>query len=355
MRAALDSVDEQRQQVVLDISPRALLRIALAIALLWCVWQLSGIILLLIVAVILAVALDGPVSWFEQRRLSRTASSLLVTAGIAALLLVFLWLTWSSLTSQWEYLTTQLTSLGNEAQQYIPSWMSASAQGADWRAAVESTLLRIGQSTAAALTLIVLGFFVTVYLLIDGTRTLAWVVAFVPQRRRGKVAQTVAESRDVMRAYALGNAITSAFAMMWVLAWMIVLHVPAALLLAVIAGLADFVPVLGFIASLVPAAALALAVSPRTALLTVILYAVYHAIENYFIAPWAYGRRLRLSDLAVILAFVAGAELAGVIGALIALPIAALYPTVERIWLRDQLPKETVSEHRALSSQGHER
>jgi predicted PurR-regulated permease PerM len=130
---------------------------------------------------------------------------------------------------------------------------------------------------------------------------------------------------------------------------MLLLHVPGALLLAVIAGIADFVPVLGFVASVIPAAALALTVSPHTALLTLVLYALYHGIENYFLAPWAYGSRLRLSDLAVILAFVVGAELAGVIGALIALPVAALYPTVERIWLRDQLPRETLSEHQALS------
>jgi predicted PurR-regulated permease PerM len=61
---------------------------------------------------------------------------------------------------------------------------------------------------------------------------------------------------------------------------------------------------------------------------------------------------MRLSDVAVILAFAVGAELAGVIGALIALPVAALYPTIERIWLREQLPEDTVREHRELETQG---
>jgi len=54
-------------------------------------------------------------------------------------------------------------------------------------------------------------------------------------------------------------------------------------------------------------------------------------------------------DLDVILAFAVGAQLAGVIGALIALPLAALYPTIERLWLREQLPEETVAEHHALT------
>jgi predicted PurR-regulated permease PerM len=61
-----------------------------------------------------------------------------------------------------------------------------------------------------------------------------------------------------------------------------------------------------------------------------------------------YGDRLKLSNLAVILAFAVGAEIAGVIGALIALPLAAAYPAVERIWLKDKLADDTVRAHRAI-------
>jgi predicted PurR-regulated permease PerM len=316
---------------------------------LWWIWQLSTILLLLSVAVILAVALDSPVSWVERRHLSRSAASLIVTGGLVITVTAFLWVTWSSLINQWQYLTAQLTVFARDLSRMLPQWVYPDANSRDVRDTVQPYLLGAARSTAEALTLIVLGLFVTVYLLIDGRRTLAWVVAFVPQRSRDKVEQTLSESRDVIWAYVTGNVITSLFAAGWVLVWMLVLHVPAALLLAVIAGLADFVPVLGFIVSVVPAAALALTVSPRTALITLALWVIYHAIENYLIAPWAYGTRLKLSDLAVILAFVIGAELAGVIGALIALPIAALYPTIERIWLREQLPRETVTEHRKLS------
>ena len=119
---------------------------------------------------------------------------------------------------------------------------------------------------------------------------------------------------------------------------------PAALLLALIAGLFDFVPVVGFILSSIFAVIMALTVSPTTALIVVLaLYVAYHLVENYVIAPWAYGDRLKLSNVAVILAFAIGAELAGVIGALIALPVAAVYPAIEQIWLRDTLADDTVA------------
>ena len=137
-------------------------------------------------------------------------------------------------------------------------------------------------------------------------------------------------------------AATVTFVALWILG------VPAALFLALLAGLSDFVPVVGFIVSAIPAIVLGLTVSGQTALLVVVVYIGYNTVENYLLSPWAYGSRMRLSDVAVILAFAVGAELAGVIGALIALPVAALYPTVERIWLREQLPEDTVQEHREL-------
>jgi predicted PurR-regulated permease PerM len=91
-----------------------------------------------------------------------------------------------------------------------------------------------------------------------------------------------------------------------------------------------------------------LTVSGTTALLVTGFYLLYNAVEAYLLTPWAYGSRLKMSDIAVILGFAAGAQLGGVVGALIALPIAALYPTIERIWLRDELPDDTVREHRAI-------
>ena len=109
-------------------------------------------------------------------------------------------------------------------------------------------------------------------------------------------------------------------------------------------------PVIGFIASSIFAVAMALTVASSTALIVLALYATYHMVENYIISPWAYGDRLKLSNVAVILAFAVGGELAGVIGALIALPIAAAYPAIERIWLREKLPADTVREHQQQNS-----
>jgi predicted PurR-regulated permease PerM len=233
-----------------------------------------------------------------------------------------------------------------------PPWVRT-AIGAEDGDTLQSLLApfaaRVGQSVISAIAVTLMGFVLTLYLLIEASATRDWLLAFVPEAKRGRVQQTLTECERIIFAYVSGNFITSLIATVTTFAALTWLQVPAALLLAIIAGLSDFLPVIGFILGAVPTILLALTVSPMTALLAAAFYLGYNTIENYLISPWAYGGRLKLSNVAVLLAFVIGAEVAGVIGALIALPIAALYPTIERIWLREQLPRETVTEHRALS------
>jgi len=122
-------------------------------------------------------------------------------------------------------------------------------------------------------------------------------------------------------------------------------------LLALLAGVFDFVPVLGFILSSVPAVVLGLGVSPLVGLVVAGLYVLYHLIENYYLGPKVYGGKLRLSHLAVILAFAVGAEVGGIIGAILALPVAAMYPVIEGIWLKDYLGRDAVETHRRIERQ----
>jgi predicted PurR-regulated permease PerM len=195
---------------------------------------------------------------------------------------------------------------------------------------------------------IAIAFILTIYFLIEGRRTWEWLVAYVPRRYRARIRETAGAARVAVLHYVAGNVATSVFAGLTVLVALTLLHVPAALLLALLAGLCDFVPVLGFIVSALPAVLLALTVSPATAFIAAAIYVSYHMAENYFIGPKVYGGSLRLSNLAVLLAFAAGAELFGIVGALLALPVAAMYPCIEDIWLRDYLARDAAETHRKI-------
>ena len=186
------------------------------------------------------------------------------------------------------------------------------------------------------------------YFLIDGKRTYAWLLAYVPRRHRRKMALTMPEVSDVVRAYMQGQAITSAIAGLFALAVLSALRVPAAFPLALLVAVCDVLPILGVFISTIPAVLFALAVSPLTAAAVLVSYLLYHAFENYVIIPRVYGKRLRLSTLVVLVALVVGGTLGGVVGAVLILPFVAAYPIVERIWLHAYLRDEVVADHAEL-------
>ena len=103
------------------------------------------------------------------------------------------------------------------------------------------------RAAGSAVLVFALAFILMLYLLIEGRQTYHWLLAFVPRSRRSKVAQTAVESQRVIFGYVAGNVATSVFATVFALISLTLLHVPAALLLALLAGLGDFVPVVGFI------------------------------------------------------------------------------------------------------------
>jgi predicted PurR-regulated permease PerM len=345
--------DPSQRHIALELPWRTVFKVLAAIALVWCWLHLVSLILLLVVAVLLAVTLDPIVRWLAARGLPRWGASTIVVLGlIAAIALVFGFAT-TQLSGQAQVVGSSMLKAERQLLEHIPERFRAQVSPENAGTSVQSyvgpLLLRASQGVGNALLVFALAAILTLYLLIEGDTTYAWLLAFVPQDRRGKVRQTAAECQRVVFGYVAGNIATSVFATIFVLVVLSILKVPAAMLLALLAGVFDFIPVLGFILSAVPALVLALTRSPATALIVILLYVAYHTIENYLIAPWVYGDRLQLSNIAVVLAFAVGAELAGIVGALIALPIAAAYPAIERIWLREQLGEQVVQEHRSIA------
>lgn len=342
---------ERQRRVAVFVPWRTILKLLAAAAVVWLWIKLVQLVLVLLVALLLAVTLNPVVTWLERKRMPRSAATLLV--GVLLVLAVggFLWMTWSSLSSQAAYLAAHFDELQRNVTMKLPDWTQQAIGNGNLEAMdarVARFAIGFAQSAASAVVVSVLGFILTLYFLIEGAETRDWLMAFVPSEHRPRVHQTLVACERVIFAYVAGNVVTSIFAAIVVGVSMSVLGVPAALLLALIAGLCDFVPVIGFIVSSVPAILLGFTVSTNTGLVVALIFAAYHTAENYLIGPWAYGDRLKLSNVAVVLAFVVGAEVAGVIGALIALPVAAVYPAVERIWLRESLPEETVVEHRKI-------
>ena len=177
---------------------------------------------------------------------------------------------------------------------------------------------------------------------------MAWLLAYVPRAHRRRMGNMVPEVFEVVQAFTTGQMITSSLFLVFTFVVLTILHVPAALPLALFAGLCDAIPVAGITVATAAASLGATHGEPSVALIVLGTYLCYHLFEAYVLVPRLYGNRLRLSTLTVLLAILAGGTLGGVLGAVLALPIVAAYPVFEKHWLDDYLHPDAVEDHLAL-------
>jgi len=336
-------------ELELRIPFATLLKVALAILLALIVVKLWPVILILIVAVLIAVMFDPLVVWLTRHRVRRPLGVAVVAILLFGSLLLFFAFIVPVISRE---LTDLLGQLPRIAQRIATAFPLVAPLLQNVQRQPKILLLTdgltAGKFAIEGLAAVIFVLVVAVYLLVEGRRAFEWLVSFAPAHNRKRVRQTGHEMSDVVLAYVRGNVITATICAVYVFVVLTAMNIPQALLLAVIAFVFDFVPVLGTIAMTGPAALLALMVSPLRALLVVAAYLFYHLVENYVIIPHVYGKEMRLSTLTVLVAIAIGGTLQGVIGVILALPTAAAYRIVERIWLQEHLQPDTVARHEAI-------
>jgi predicted PurR-regulated permease PerM len=341
---------ERDRHVRLVLPWSTLLKIVAAVALVAVLVRIWYILTLVLVAIIVAIGLNPAVTWLERRRWPRWIAASTVVFTLMGAIAIFLTATWNSIAGQAQDLGVHLETVEREIAQRLPQPITAmiSRSGGPDTSTIALYITSFGRSLLGAVAAFLLSSILVLYLLIEARQTYRWVRGFLPGSLRPRFDRTASEARDVASAYIVANFVTSILAAIYTFAWLAVLGVPAALLLALLAFLCDFVPIVGFFIACAPAMVMAATKSAALALAMIPIYGAYHFIENYLIGPKIYGGRLRLSNVAVLVAFAIGAELGGVVGALLAMPIAATYPTIEKLWLRDQLGDDVVAEHEAV-------
>ena len=175
----------------------------------------------------------------------------------------------------------------------------------------------------------------TIYFLLDGKRIYRWTVRYVPSRHRRKFDRTIPEVSRVVSGYVSGQLLTSLAFGIFSFAVLTAVGVPQPLFLALLAAVGDAIPIVGVTAVTIPTVLSGTDHLATAAIIVLLAYLIYQQIENYFIVPRIYQSTLQISSFAVLLAVLVGSALLGIVGALLALPIAAAIPVVEEIWLED--------------------
>ena len=184
-------------------------------------------------------------------------------------------------------------------------------------------LLGAGKAVFGAITDTVIVLVLTAYLLADMPRIRTLIYRMIPHSRRPRAILMGDDILAKVGGYVLGNLVISVIAGGLTFGWLTIFSIPYAALLSIMVALFDLVPVIGSTIAGLVVAAVALTISLPLCLATIGFFILYRFGEDYFLVPRIIGRAVEVPSLVTIVAVLAGGALLGIVGALVAIPIAA--------------------------------
>src|SRR5438270_13383379 len=327
------------------------------ILILWAAGYVARTILLLVIATLLAYALSPLVTLLARmmpRFLAILFVYLIVLGGIGTLLYFIARTTVDQTISLSNYVGVLLTPGQNGHPSALEQTLSSLGISQDQIASARSQIISQAEGLAgnvvpfltgvvgAALDIILVAV-MSVYLLIDGKRIVNGLRRNMPQRQRGRIRFLLDTLQRVVGGYIRGQLALCGLIGVLVGAGMEILGVPYALLLGVLAFVLEFIPVLGTLVSGVICVLFALTKGWLLAIVVLVYFVVVHVIEGDVVGPRIVGKAIGLHPVVSLAALIAGSELFGIAGALLASPVAGvLQALLIAIWTewREAHPKD---------------
>ena len=309
--------------------------------------SVSSVLVLIGAAMFFALGLEPAVSGLVNRKLPRWAAVSLVVVVVFGVLAAAVAAAIPPLVQEARQLIEQAPHYLQQAQNHstvigrlnerfhVQQRITDMIQGSG--APAVGGLVKAGETVFGAVSHLGIVAVLTVYFLADMRRIRATMYRFVPNSRRPRAILIGDEVMAKVGDYVFGNVLTSLIAGAATFVWCFIFHVPYALLLGAFVAIVDLFPygstVGGFVVALV-----AVTVSIPVSIATVAFYVVFRLAEDYLLTPKIIGRAVRVPGGVTVVAVLVGAALLGVVGALVAIPVAAalqllvselLFPTLD--------------------------
>jgi predicted PurR-regulated permease PerM len=175
-------------------------------------------------------------------------------------------------------------------------------------------------------------------MLLEGEAWKDRFVALLPAKAQPRAQHMASEIARTIGGYVSGNLFISVIAGFSVTIVLLATGVPFALALGLLVAILDLIPLAGATLGAIIVTLVALTHSLTAALVVLGFFIVYQQLENHLLQPIVYGRTVQLSPLAILVSVLVGAEVAGVIGALGAIPVAGTIQIVISDWLQHRRP-----------------
>jgi predicted PurR-regulated permease PerM len=177
--------------------------------------------------------------------------------------------------------------------------------------------------------------FLTFFMLLDGPRLVDRFYNFLPETARPRWQRVGNEIYRTVGGYVTGNIFISVIAALAALVALFILGSSYSVALAVVVGVLDLIPLAGAtMAAVIVSTVVFVELGWVKGVIIIVFFLVYQQLENHILQPVIYGRTVQLSPLVVLVSVLIGAELAGILGALAAIPVAGIVQAVGREFLR---------------------
>jgi predicted PurR-regulated permease PerM len=316
---------------------------------LYFLYEIREVVLVFLLTLLFAIVLSGPVNYLARLGLPRGLGILVVLGGFV----LTLWLAGMA----------AIPLIQEQAVQFVRDFPTLLARGQDYVASLQSTLglqdvanidsqsilergrslfsgstvadvATVGRSIAEVVSMGVVAFIATIYLVIQPTQVINGFVSLFPARQREKVRSVLGEMYNAVQKWSIGQL--SAMVIIGILTGIAlsIIGIPYALFIGALSGLLAFIPLLGALVSVVPPVLVALAINPILAVWVVLSYIIIHQIEAHIVQPVVMSRAVTLHPVVVVFAILIMGKLFSLVGLLLAVPLAAaLSILVRELWI----------------------
>jgi predicted PurR-regulated permease PerM len=337
---------------VVDLRPRTILRVLLiviAVAVtLEVIWVARHVLVWVAIALFLALALDPLVSWIERRGRVKRGPAIAIAYLIVLIVIAAVGATF----------VPKLIDEVNGLVQALPNYVHDLTQGRGRLGFLEhryhvvekvreqvknggakkvlglsGAALTVTKSIITIIAATVTIVFLTFFMLLEGRGWVERVYTLLPERSQARWRKVGDDIYKTVGGYVTGNILISLIAGASITIVLLVMGVPYAVALGLLVAFLDLIPLAGATVAGIVVAVVAFLHSVPAGIVAVLFVIVYQQVENHFLQPVIYGRTVQLSPLVVLVSVLVGAELAGILGALAAIPVAGSIQVI----VRDQL------------------
>ncbi len=324
--------------------PRALIRYALAalavtIFIAWALWEVRGALLLIYISALIAIGLSPLVNALERerflrQRVPRWVAILVIYVCIIGVLVAIAAAVIPAVVMQARDLAREFPRLLHQGQQWLIDHgvltreitaaeavqQTAPSAAQDTLGLVANAFLGVIGGVFGLITVLVLAF----YLLVDSSSLILVFLRLFPREKRAQVNDACRRVTNKISAWLGGQLLLSGIIGSTAALGLFLMGVPFFWVLALIAAIGELIPIVGPILSAVPAVIVALSVKPTLALAVILFFIAQQQLENHLLVPKIMQRQVGISPVFVIIALLIGGSLLGVIGAILAVPTAAI-------------------------------